>query len=83
MIAIPIVFGCLCVAATPFVVVLAPRRDRYMVSRVPQSDAPLLTARLIPAPRAIAGRPSAASTARQVHVITSAPERKARASERS
>ena len=74
MIAIPIVFGCLCVAATPFVVVLAPRRDRYMVCRVPQSHAPQLTARLIPAPRALPGRPPAASTASQVHVITDAKE---------
>jgi len=65
----------LVVAATRAIVVLAPRRDRYLVSRVPESDAPQLTARLIPAPRAIAGRPSAASTASLVHVITDAPWR--------
>ena len=75
MIAIPITFGCLCMLGSLAVVVLAPRRDRYMVSRVPESDAPQLTARLIPAPRAIAGRPSAASTASLVHVITDAPWR--------
>ena len=65
----------LVLATTRAIVVLAPRRDRYMVSRVPQSDAPLLTARLIPAPRAIAGRPPAARTESQVHVITNAPWR--------
>ena len=75
MIAIPIVIGCLCVAATPVVLVLAPRRDRYLLGRVPESHAPLLTARLIPSPRAIAGRPPAAGTARPVHVITDAPWR--------
>jgi len=64
------------VAAAVAAVVRSPLRPgRYVVRRVPESDAPLLTARLIPSPRAIAGRPSAAGTARPVHVITDAPWR--------
>jgi len=59
------------------------RPGRYVVRRVPESHAPLLTARLIPSPRAIAGRPSAAGTASPVHVITDLPGHKTRASERS
>jgi len=59
------------------------RPGRYVVRRVPESHAPLLTARLIPSPRAIAGRPSADGTARPVHVITDLPGHKTRASERS
>jgi len=65
----------LVLATTRAIVVLAPRRDRYMVCRVPQSHAPQLTARLIPAPRALPGRPPAAGTESQVHVITDAPWR--------
>ena len=62
-------------AAMNFMARLPLRPGRYVVRRVPQSNAPLLTARLIPSPRAIAGRPSAAGTARPVHVITDAPRR--------
>ena len=79
MITILIVIGCLCVAATPVVVVLAPRRDRYAVRyverRTAQSHRAVLSARLIPSPREVAGRPSAAGTARPVYKITDAPWR--------
>ena len=65
------------VAAVGLVVTLVLRSPlrpgRYVVRRVPQSDAPMLTARLIPSPRAIAGRPSAAGTARPVYRITDLP----------
>jgi hypothetical protein len=60
-------------AGMTFVARLPLRPGAYVVRRVPVSHAPLLTARLIPAPRAIAARPSAASTARQVYVITDLP----------
>jgi hypothetical protein len=60
-------------AAPALVVWGAPRRDALAVRRRAESHAPLLTARLIPPPRAIAARPSAASTARQVYVITDLP----------
>jgi len=72
------------VAAAVAAVVRSPTRPgRYVVRRVPQSDAPLPTARLTPSPRAIAGRPPAASTASQVHVITDAPWRNPGRTERS
>jgi len=62
------------VAAAVAAVVRSPTRPgRYVVRRVPQSNAPLLTARLIPSPRALPGRPSAASTARPVYRITDLP----------
>jgi len=62
------------VAAAVAAVLRSPLRPgRYVVRRSPQSDAPLLTARLIPSPRAIAGRPSAAGTARPVYRITDLP----------
>jgi hypothetical protein len=51
------------------------RPGRYVVRRVPESHAPLMSARLIPSHRAIAGRPSAASTASPAHVITDVPWR--------
>ena len=60
-------------AAMNFMARLPLRPGRYVVRRVPESDAPLLTARLIPSPRALPGRPSAAGTARPVYRITDLP----------
>lgn len=55
-------------------VVRSPLRPgRYVVRRVPQSNAPLLTARLIPSHRALPGRPPAAGTASRVYDITDLP----------
>ena len=51
------------------------RPGAYLVRRSPQGDSPVLTATLVPSPRALPGRPSAASTARRIHVITDARER--------
>ena len=62
-------------AVTGAVVAVAARYpSRYMVGRSAQSKSPLLYARLVPSPRELPGRPSAASTARQVYVITDARE---------
>jgi hypothetical protein len=76
---------CLPFAAAWFVVWWAPRRDALAVRRRAESHAPLLTARLIPSPRAVAGRPSAAGAAGPVYRITDLPAAQpgARASERS
>jgi hypothetical protein len=67
-------------AVPVFVVWWAPRQDVMHERRVPVSHAPLLTASLVPSHRAVAGRPSAASTAAPVYRITDLPGRKARAS---
>ena len=79
MIAIPITLGCLCVLGALAVVVLTPRRDRYAVRyverRTAESHRAVLTARLIPSPRELPGRPSAARTASRGYVITDAPRR--------
>jgi len=66
--------GLVLVAPWAGIVWLWRQRPRLLVVRDAQSQRAVLYARLIPAPRAIAGRPSAASTARQVHVITDAKE---------
>jgi hypothetical protein len=64
------------VAAVVAAVARSPLRPgRYVVRCSAQSHAPLLSARLIPSPRALPGRPPAASTASPVHVITDAPWR--------
>jgi hypothetical protein len=61
------------VAAAVAAVARSPLRPgRYVVRRVPQSHAPLMSARLTRSHRALPGRPSAASTASRVHVITDA-----------
>jgi hypothetical protein len=57
-------------AAPAAVVWWAPRRDALAVRRSAQGDSPLLTATLVPSRTAVAGRPSAASTARPVYRIT-------------
>jgi hypothetical protein len=45
----------------------------YAVTRRAERPGTVLTARLVPSPRELPGRPSAAGTARQVHVITDCP----------
>jgi hypothetical protein len=66
-------------AAPAAVVWGAPRRDALAVRRRAESHAPLLTASLVPSHRAVAGRPPAASTARQVYRITDLPAAQPRA----
>jgi hypothetical protein len=46
---------------------------RYTVRRSAERPAPVLTATLVPSPRALPGRPPAAGTARQVYRITDCP----------
>jgi len=65
--------GCLCMAVLDVTVWLWRQRFRLAVRRSPEPPRTVLEARLIPSPREIAGRPSAASTARPVHVITDLP----------
>ena len=68
--------GAVLVAVSLALMICLPLRPgRYAVRRSSQSHAPLMSARLIPSPRALPGRPSAASTASPVHVITDAPWR--------
>lgn len=50
------------------------RPGAYVVRRSAQNGSPLLTATLVPSRTAVAGRPSAASTARHIYVITDAEE---------
>jgi hypothetical protein len=57
-------------AGMTFVARLPLRPGAYVVRRRAEGDSPLLTARLVPSPRAVAGRPPAASTARHVYRIT-------------
>jgi hypothetical protein len=61
-------------AAPAAVVWWAPRRDALAVGRRAENHAPLLFATLTPSPRAVAGRPSAASTERHVYRITDLDE---------
>ena len=75
MIAVAAVFIAAPFAVSAAVVRWLPRLlDRYMVGRGPQSKSPVLFAELVPSPRELPGRPSAASTARQIYVITDAKE---------
>ena len=68
--------GAVLVAVSLALMICLPLRPGgYAVRRSPQSHATLLSARLIPSPRALPGRPPAASTASPVHVITDAPWR--------
>ena len=47
--------------------------SRYAVTRRAESPATVLSARLVQSHAALPGRPSAAGTARQIHVITDCP----------
>jgi hypothetical protein len=67
--------GLVLVAVCAGIAWLWRQRPRLLVVRDAQSPRTVLPARLIPSPRAIAGRPSAASTARPVYTITDAPWR--------
>ena len=73
-----LITGLLLVLAAGVVVVRADRRDQYVVRyverRTAESHRAVLSARLIPPPREVAGRPSAAGTARPVYKITDARE---------
>jgi hypothetical protein len=70
-------------AVMTFMARMPLRPGAYAVRRRSEGDSPMLTATLVPSHRAVAGRPSAASTARQVYRITDVPARTgARASER-
>ena len=62
-------------ASLALMICLPLRPGGYAVRRSSQSHAPLMSATLIPSPRALPGRPPAASTASPVHVITDAPWR--------
>lgn len=75
MIAVAAVFIAAPFAVSAAVVRWLPRLlDRYMVARGPQGKSAVLSATLVPSPRELPGRPSAASTARQIYVITDAKE---------
>ena len=74
-----LITGLLLVLAAGVVVVRADRRDQYAVRyverRTAESHRAVLSARLIPEPQELPGRPSAAGTARPVYKITDAPWR--------
>lgn len=60
-------------AVTGAVVAVAARYPRrFMVGRSAQSKSPLLYARLVPSPRELPGRPSAAASEGRVYRITDA-----------
>ena len=65
--------GSLAIIAAGVLVWWLPRRDALAVRRGPERPGAVLSARLVPSHRALPGRPSAAGTARQVHVITDCP----------
>ena len=68
--------GAVLVAVSLALMICLPLRPgAYAVRRSAESPRALLSARLIPSPRALPGRPPAASTASPVHVITDAPWR--------
>jgi hypothetical protein len=70
--------GAVLVAVSLALMICLPLRPGgYAVRRSAESPRTVLSARLIPSPRALPGRPPAASTASHVYVITDARERTA------